>query len=50
LPLVRMAAPIFVMGAPPLPVCEIDDQPACATPTLAVPPMELPPTAYPAGG
>jgi len=34
-------------SAPPLPVCERDYQPACTTPTLAIPPTEPPTTAYP---
>ena len=40
-------APVVVVGLPPLPVCERDGQAGCATPTLAVPPTEPPPTAYP---
>ena len=40
-------SPVIVIGLPPLPVCEIDGQTDCATPTLAVPPTESPPTAYP---
>ena len=40
-------APVVVVGLPPLPVCERDRQAGCAMPTLAAPPTEPPPTAYP---
>jgi len=47
LPWVSMSGTTFAIGVPPLPACEWDHQSACAIPTLAVPPTEQPPTAYP---
>ena len=47
LPWVSTSGTTFAIGAPPLPVCERDYQPACTTPTLAIPPTEPPTTAYP---
>ena len=44
-----IGSPVINIGLPPLtlPVCERDEQQDCVTPTLAEPPTETPPTAYP---